>query len=340
VLKYFELKERLRVKAEHLAGLDPQIFHPLSSAANNPWQQHRQNEDLMEQISKDVQRTFQERKLFRRTETQKALLEILFAWSKENPDVSYKQGMNDLVAIIYLACYRDQYIDPNTALTKSNSRNSSVCKRLCSPEFVEADCFTLFSRLMSLGMKDMFDSTQKPLSNAASPLNSKNPAKHLDANSIVYNPFQQHQMNNHLVSPLLKRCDLLFNKMLKEVDAVLYNHLRKIEIEPQLFLLRWIRLMFSREFHVDNTLQIWDSIFADSYVEITCADNGEPTTSEKLPLMDCLTIAMLQYTRESLLDYGNTECLRRLLKFPPVESPQILIQVALDIRAKLRNSPN
>jgi len=152
-------------------------------------------------------------------------------------------------------------------------------------------------------------------------------------------------MNNHLVSPLLKRCDLLFNKMLKEVDAVLYNHLRKIEIEPQLFLLRWIRLMFSREFHVDNTLQIWDSIFADSYVEITSADYGsdprcDPTTSEKLPLMDCLTIAMLQYTRESLLDYGNTECLRRLLKFPPVESPQILIQVALDIRAKLRNSPN
>lgn len=29
---------------------------------------------------------------------------------------------------------------------------------------------------------------------------------------------------------------------------------------PQLFLLKWVRLLFGREFHVDDLLIIWDAL--------------------------------------------------------------------------------
>ena len=42
---------------------------------------------------------------------------ILFMWNKENSDVGYKQGMNDLLAIILLALY-PYYFKNNTKKTK------------------------------------------------------------------------------------------------------------------------------------------------------------------------------------------------------------------------------
>jgi len=44
----------------------------------------------------------------------------------------------------------------------------------------------------------------------------------------------------------------------------LYNFLEKLKVEPQLYGLRWIRLLFGREFHFEDALCIWDAIFADS----------------------------------------------------------------------------
>ena len=36
-------------------------------------------------------------------------------------------------------------------------------------------------------------------------------------------------------------------------------------VEPQLFLLRWLRLLFGREFHQEDVLVMWDSLFTVLY---------------------------------------------------------------------------
>jgi TBC1 domain family protein 5 len=53
---------------------------------------------------------------------------------------------------------------------------------------------------------------------------------------------------------------------------------------------RWIRLLFGREFHIEDVLVIWDAIFADSGA-------FEPDQFE-LSLVEHIAITMLIYIRE------------------------------------------
>lgn len=55
---------------------------------------------LNEEIRKDVSRTYQELPFFQNAAVLKLLTEVLFVWCKINPEVSYKQGMNELLASI------------------------------------------------------------------------------------------------------------------------------------------------------------------------------------------------------------------------------------------------
>jgi len=106
-------------------------------------------------------------------------------------------------------------------------------------------------------------------------------------------------------------------------DPPLHKHLTELGIEPQLFLLsvverrgvlhlysifsphclrdphsaslgsparKWARLLYGREFHMDDVLVLWDCIFADS---------------SALELVDYIAVAMLIYIRADRLPRGN-----------------------------------
>ena len=61
--------------------------------------------ELRRIINLDIIRTYQNINLFSQEKIKKLLLNILFIWCKENDDVSYRQGMNDLVAILIICFY-------------------------------------------------------------------------------------------------------------------------------------------------------------------------------------------------------------------------------------------
>jgi TBC1 domain family member 5 len=75
-------------------------------------------------------------------------------------------------------------------------------------------------------------------------------------------------------SLVVDRSRRIHDEYLGEVDPELANHLQVIEILPQIFLLRWIRLLFGREFNLKDTLSVWDVLFAEnlslSLVDMTC----------------------------------------------------------------------
>lgn len=54
----------------------------------------------------------------------------------------------------------------------------------------------------------------------------------------------------------------LFVMILLDVGARVWGlHEQELGVEPQLFLLRWLRLLFEREFHLEDVLVVWDSLF-------------------------------------------------------------------------------
>jgi TBC1 domain family member 5 len=66
---------------------------------------------------------------------------VLFVWAKMHPDISYRQGMHELLGLVFMVCSSD-YKDA-AAL-----KHYSSLGMLVSIEFLEADVFSLFFALM------------------------------------------------------------------------------------------------------------------------------------------------------------------------------------------------
>lgn len=104
------------------------------------------------------------------------------------------------------------------------------------------------------------------------------------------------------------------NTLLAKHDAHLARHMTELGIEPQLYMIKWVKLLFGREFHFEDVLTLWDAVFAYD------AHNT---------LLDYIAAAMLIYIREQLLHMDYSACLKRLLKYPPVEDVVPFIENAL-----------
>ena len=133
---------------------------------------------------------------------------ILFIYSTFFPDISYVQGMNEIMAPIY-------YI---FSFDKTYGVESSI-------ENIEADTFWAFNCLMTQ-IKDTFN-------------------REKDNEDIG-------------VSGKVKRLKL----MLQIVDFQLYNHFEKYKVEYSTFAYRWFILFFSQEFLMIDILRLWDYLFA------------------------------------------------------------------------------
>lgn len=108
------------------------------------------------------------------------------------------------------------------------------------------------------------------------------------------------------------------------VDPALGSHLESLEVAPQLYAMRWVRLMFTREFPLEDALQIWDGIFAED---------------TSLALVDFVCLGMLERIRAKLLSSDSSEALRILMNYPTQRQaglgsdyPSLLVQQALRLR--------
>ncbi|KAE9608087.1 putative Rab-GTPase-TBC domain-containing protein [Lupinus albus] len=107
------------------------------------------------------------------------------------------------------------------------------------------------------------------------------------------------------------------------------------------FSLRWLRVLFGREFSLDNLLIIWDEIFAsdnNSKVEKSADDDIEwrfrILHSPRGAFISAIAVAMLLHLRSSLLATENpTTCLQRLLNFPEGINLEKLLEKAKSLQA-------
>lgn len=79
---------------------------------------------------------------------------------------------------------------------------------------------------------------------------------------------------------------------------------------------KWLRLLFGREFHLQDLLILWDAIFA---------------FGRSLKLVDYICVAMLIYIREQLLQMDEMTVMKRLLKYPPVEDITVFVRKAVEL---------
>jgi TBC1 domain family member 5 len=253
-------------------------------------------DDVMRaEIQQDVQRLPDE-PFYRLESTQTTILDILFIYCKMNPDVGgYRQGMHELLAPFVYVLDQDAVDRADAANRMTDDDDAALDPAVveaCDYAFVEHDAFALFSKLMSHA---------KPFYETGDPTGFGP-----DHNTIV------------------EKSKLIHEVALAKVDPELSHHLTSIEILPQIFLIRWIRLLFGREFPFDRLLVLWDTIFA-----------FDPS----LDLIDLICVAMLLRVRWTLLEADYSGALQLLLKYPAPEpaaqGPHTFVDDALYLRDHL-----
>ena len=103
--------------------------------------------------------------------------------------------------------------------------------------------------------------------------------------------------------------------LLAEKDPELERSLRELGIQPQLYMLRWVRILFSQVFPLDDLLSIWDAIFA-------C---GAP-----FRLVDHFCVAMLTLIRKSIIGGVYSNAMNALFHYPLALYPtSMIVSIAL-----------
>ncbi|CAG8962438.1 hypothetical protein HYFRA_00014067 [Hymenoscyphus fraxineus] len=268
---------------------------PLDDDQNSPWNTLRQDEQIRAEIFQDVERCMPEEEYFRHPETQRILLDVLFVFCKINQDVGYRQGMHEVLAPILWVVEQDA-IDQASYASSSVSEADETLIEILDSAFIEHDAFTILSLVMR---------SAKAFYELGEP----------DRKSSDGNAAQQ-----QAASPIVERSKRIHEEYLARLDPELATHLTNIEILPQIFIIRWIRLLFGREFPFDQLLALWDTLLAE-----------DPA----LDLVDMICVAMLLRIRWQLMEANYSVALMLLLKYPspaPPYEPRSFVDDAIYLR--------
>ncbi|KAJ2898706.1 WD repeat domain-containing protein [Zalerion maritima] len=289
--RYSSLRDHHLKFIENPQELNSVTDDPLADDPTSPWNTVRQDETMRQEILQDVRR-LPEEPFYHLDEIQTLILDVLFIYCKLNPDTGYRQGMHELLApLVYVVGQDSLYSSPVSADAFAVNPTMAL---VLDPAYVEHDSFALFEKLMS-SCKPFYE-TDWPHGSAATLSASQNQ-----------------------ISRIVEKSKHIHDACLSCVDPELAAHLTHIEVLPQIFLIRWIRLLFGREFPFHEQLVLWDTIFA-----------FDPT----LQIVDFICVAMLLRVRWELLRADYPAALQLLLKYPALKEPHgphTLIEDALDL---------
>jgi len=318
--KEFKKKSKTILKTQKFKG-DPLSGMAMSNSDNSTWKTYYADNDTKKLINLDLDRTFQELAIFHQAKIKSSLADILFMWNKENLDVGYQQGMNDILAVTFLGLYpcyfkntkklgKDEILKLSSEQISAIQNAEDIYDFFHDEDELYSDLYYCFSKLMKRGLKELFQTI-------------KGNEKLIDYKKyeLFHNQLEQ-ESTDDMQNPLSIRCTLIIKEKLKSIDPDLYQHFKKIGLNCGVFLQRWLKCMFDREFELKEIFIIWDAIFATPD-----AQNGYG-----LVFLDYIAISMILRIRKKLLDSDQNECFTTLFKYPTIENISDLVIFANNLQ--------
>ena len=318
--KYLSIK---KYKGDPLAGNNNNQNKKSERDFNTLYEEN----ELRRIINLDIIRTYQNINLFSQENIKKILLNILFIWCKENDDVSYRQGMNDLLAILIICLYPYYFtLEQNEKQTKEEIINyinikdpkerykysKQIYNYFHDESEIECDLFFTFDSLMQKGMKNLFDPKI---------IQKNDPEYKLYE---IFSNMYKDEMEEEKVNFISRRCFLLINEKLKKIDEALFHYLNKIDINCGAFLQKWLRCIFCREFELNQVLILWDAILVQDFI-------NEKNQKYSLAFMDSLSLAMIIRLRKYIFKSDQIDCFSLLFKYPKIDNIKNIIILAYNI---------
>lgn len=110
-------------------------------------------------------------------------------------------------------------------------------------------------------------------------------------------------------------------EVIRNRDPELYEALKNKDIFKTMFPLRWILLLFSTEYAVDQTVWLWDRILSDS---------------SRFEIVVYCSAAAIILMRQGIISETYEECLNVLQK-PSIISPELMFDIADTMRRDSRD---
>jgi TBC1 domain family protein 5 len=178
----------------------------------NPWRSYFTSLDLLRTITLDVERVYPDMPYFSTPKVAQDLRTVLFLFAQSNQELSYRQGMHELAASLYLAVDADSVLDCDI--------DDDILSMLCNRRDVAADTYILLSQLLTDRSRlsrwyTWRDSSMAPSFPAYGKLHST--------------------LESSVVSPVTETCNTIQNIVLKSVDPLLYNALKESEMEGSIY---------------------------------------------------------------------------------------------------------
>ena len=164
------------------------------------------------------------------------MVNILFIWSRENKELSYKQGMNEILAVLLFSLYpfyfsNNPAISPNDLLNFVKTDKEKYYKEIYlffhDQEDLASDLYYLFDAIMNKGIKDLFETGSNKKKDI---LSYKKYDLFKQQWTEDYDPLDKDWL------PLQRRCHLIIKEKLKVIDEELYNHFIKVDLNCEIFL--------------------------------------------------------------------------------------------------------
>ena len=300
LLKIFNNRKKYKKKLKEITSLKKFSGDPLGGSKENDnklesWNSFFDQGGIKHIISIDIDRTYQDVNLFLENSIKEIEKNVLYIWAKENKSPSYKQGMNDILAVLIYALYPFYFTN-----NYNKKYTNEIIENLCNDyennineiyDFIhdenefESDLFFLFSNLMKFIIK-----------------------------------FYEDLEPNETKTKLIKECNEITHEKLKIKDPKLYEHFNKIELDIEIVMQRWLKCLLSREFKLDQIKILWDAILAD---------NSEENVFN---LIDYISLAMIVYIRNDLIKKDQNQSFQTLFKYPEIDDPLKLINLAIKYR--------
>ncbi|XP_052866382.1 TBC1 domain family member 5 isoform X2 [Anopheles cruzii] len=310
---YHHLKNRF-VMNPHLStdvGDDP-----LSQSKQSLWNQHFCDQELCAVIKQDVVRTFPGVDFFRKPAIQELMTNILFCYARQFPAMCYRQGMHEILAPLIFVIHSDQQ-----ALAHIQELHPDVNRNLTmilNPQYLEEDSYAIFAKIMA--QIESFYRITDVIPTATGYFPAQSPSTPTVTTSVAGNVCKRKPEIE-----VVEQLNYIKDKILIKEDLHLHNHLLKLDIPLAIFGIRWLRLLFGREFALQDLLLLWDAIFGEGY---------------DLGLINFVVVAMLIRIRDKLIYSDYTTCLSYLMRYPTNIDISLVIRHALHMKSpKLYERP-
>ena len=274
--------------------------------ANSGWDDFITQSETVKLIKSDIDKSMPNEKLFKEPYIRTLQTTILTNFVKNHKKIQYRQGMNEILALIIYALYPYYVKSPNAKYTpelidKWIQNPVDNCKDIyCffhdESEF-EGDVYSMYENLMvKFGLAKFFEDDKEGKG----------------------------------TSYFHKRIKNIINKKLSVQDRAIYSHFQNQNLNYFSAFHRWLKCLFKLEFPESDACLIWDYLFAHE------ADKN----SGMFIYIDYIFLGMLINIKYQLLSRDSNGMLQVLTNYPKISPITNLLNLADKIEANLTISPN